>query len=769
MPHRANARAARANDSNALSVVRAQRTRAELSPGLRVVAQGESCESVPMQAQLGSVPKNSLLSRAKWVLFVALLVLLASCATFPRLGHLTSDAAQKRVMRRVEAQRGLRFQEPVLADVQDADAFVAKLIEAARAPDEVLSALYWRWGFAKRQLSYADTYQALLSSGASAIYEAEHGRLTYFPNPILDAGTLLISPQSLLLGRDLSGSETVLHHELIHALQDQRYDYTRFLKAAKHNQDLGSSWHVLLESEGNLAMYADYLGLSMDNAGLSLALDFALGAALPSISSMVYDPRVSRSFQDSLNANYIWALDFIRTAGAEAGDVRHGLNGVWADARLASTEQLRWPEKYFRDEPDLPELVSAPTGLSQSGFARLTEDTSGCRDIWALLHPFDKAIDGWLEQWTGDRIALFGDENEDVFVWRLRFDTPEAAQGFRKAFVAQRRAEPYAGARIDELPLASLGGESLKFEVELAPNEAPQGVRYAGSTALDLFVVDQGRDVFIVEADRGVVSVDDVGRWASEVWAVLSPFPDHFPRPSEPLTLEVETKGPFDTWFLPTRTWDLRAGVIGPLGFASTNSLALRPPAGELADPLLPVLPALRLQWTWRERLAIEGPLYLRWAPVLQERFMLTIGGGLSTFNVVRGPSFGTSVTVATAPLPQVAFSGRVATSIDLQMNMALLAGVMMNVHVFDRIEIAPGLALERSMSLAEGQNEASAKSPTRVLVGSAFQQGGGPAPVVRLRLFGGFGIYVSTLWEIDSEDLAVTGAAHEGGLFLRF
>jgi hypothetical protein len=90
-------------------------------------------------------------------------------------------------------------------------------------------------------------------------------------------------PESLAaMGDAVTLKESVVMHELTHALQDQRFNATARDKALQHDTDGELAYHALLEGEATLVML-DYLltksGQSFDEAVKSDFLIDALGGA----------------------------------------------------------------------------------------------------------------------------------------------------------------------------------------------------------------------------------------------------------------------------------------------------------------------------------------------------------------------------------------------------------------------------------------------------------------------------------------------------------
>ncbi len=139
--------------------------------------------------------------------------------------------------------------------------------------------------------------------------------------------------------------ESVVLHELTHALQDQRFSATARDRALQHDTDGELAYHSLLEGEATLVML-DYLleksGQSFDEAVKNDFLINALGAA--STSDKAIDSAAPPYFVEVLKFPYLEGLKLVvqayRRGGWKEIDRLHG-------NPPRTTREVLHPEEYF--------------------------------------------------------------------------------------------------------------------------------------------------------------------------------------------------------------------------------------------------------------------------------------------------------------------------------------------------------------------------------------------------------------------------------------
>jgi len=258
---------------------------------------------------------------------------------------------------------------------------------------------------------------------------------TYFAIRQLPAALAGISDSSAL-------RESVVIHELTHALQDQRFDATRRDRALEHDTDGELAYHALLEGEATLVML-DYLleksGQSFEEAVKGDALMGAMGAASADQSIAANAPPY---FVESLKFPYLEGLKLVvqayRRGGWKEIDRMHG-------NPPRTTREVLHPEEYFarlgRGEKGAPPF-NPPRSRNVLTIERLGEFH------WHYL--VGEHASGWVD----DRVTITRDGDVTA---ETRWETSAKAASFRDAYVAFLRSRG-----LD--PQVSTDGASVKFE-----------------------------------------------------------------------------------------------------------------------------------------------------------------------------------------------------------------------------------------------------------------------------------------------------------------
>jgi len=214
--------------------------------------------------------------------------------------------------------------------------------------------------------------------------------------------------------------ESVVLHELTHALQDQRYDATARDKALQHDTDGELAYHALLEGEATLVMLDSLLqksGQSFDDAVKS---DVLLGMGAMAAADQSIAPDVPKYFVESLKFPYIDGLKLVVLAYRRGG---------WKEVdRLHSnpprtTREVLHPEEYFArlasgQKGDAP--FNPPRGKNVITVERLGEFH------WRYF------VGDRAQGWVDDRVTITRDGQVTA---ETRWETAEKAAAFRDAYV----------------------------------------------------------------------------------------------------------------------------------------------------------------------------------------------------------------------------------------------------------------------------------------------------------------------------------------------
>ena len=213
--------------------------------------------------------------------------------------------------------------------------------------------------------------------------------------------------------------ESLLVHELVHAIQDQSIDLD-----AITDPDLGNDRRVAaqaaIEGHATLVMFEFLMELRGGSLDLTEITNFtellrpALEAARTQSPALAEAPLV---LQESLLFPYL------------GGAAKHepGRPPPFGPRLPVSTEQILHPERFLGDGRDSPVTVDVTT---PAGWSRLYDDTLGELETGILLetHTGSRAP---AEGWDGDRYLLLENEvGTRALVWVSVWDSESQRDGF---------------------------------------------------------------------------------------------------------------------------------------------------------------------------------------------------------------------------------------------------------------------------------------------------------------------------------------------------
>ncbi|HUR79349.1 MAG TPA: hypothetical protein VM733_01190 [Thermoanaerobaculia bacterium] len=162
-------------------------------------------------------------------------------------------------------------------------------------------------------------------------------------------------PEAAKLGDPKMLEETVMVHELTHALQDQLFALSKKEQALMNDTDANAAYHAVLEGEAVLVMVAHMLdknGVKMDEV---IKDDAMLGMITSSVSAdQMLDPSTPPYFAEMLKFPYLEGLKFVITAYRKGGWAE--LDKVHANPPRSTREVLH-PEDYFARAANAPQSV----------------------------------------------------------------------------------------------------------------------------------------------------------------------------------------------------------------------------------------------------------------------------------------------------------------------------------------------------------------------------------------------------------------------------
>jgi hypothetical protein len=389
------------------------------------------------------------------------------------------------MLRQVEAARGLKAERAVPGLFLSRPQLIARVKEhvSRELPAEAIrneGLALQLFGFIPTKFDYEAAEYELLEDQLAGYYEP------------FDA--------TMYMARDLEDEEAnaTLAHELVHALQDQRWDLETRSKYEPGAGDRGAAVSALAEGDATSAMF-DVMILRAAPGSGKTAADLPDEAFVTQIRDGINRgaaatvPHVMRT---SLAAPYIYGTLFVnalrRSGGWEAVDE------AWNNSPT-TTEQIIHVAKWRAHEPAMS--VSAPSFATLGpGWKVADEDSEG--ELGARI-----AFEEWLDPaaaaaasdgWGGDRGVLVTDGPRSAFAWRLRYDpgstkADRAAQPFatiatalEKAFGVADMKKPgfVCRERADRGPIAMLhAGSDIIFTLGPA-NTADSGWVTGGTCAL---------------------------------------------------------------------------------------------------------------------------------------------------------------------------------------------------------------------------------------------------------------------------------------------
>lgn len=230
----------------------------------------------------------------------------------------------------------------------------------------------------------------------------------------------LVDPKTL--------EETVMVHELTHALQDQHFGLSAREKALMLDTDANLAYHAVLEGEAVLVMVAHMLrksGVSIDEVVKDDAMLGMISSAAQ--AEQMIDPSTPKYFAEMLKFPYLEGLKFVVAAYRRGGWAE--LDKIHADPPRTTREVLH-PEEYFsgRFKPRAFDAAKPAGAIAAEHLGEFH---------WRHLVGKDAS-----QGWVNDRAIVFND-------LRVQIDTEwesearaEAFAGAYQSVLSQRGLEP---------------------------------------------------------------------------------------------------------------------------------------------------------------------------------------------------------------------------------------------------------------------------------------------------------------------------------------
>ncbi|HYO14245.1 MAG TPA: hypothetical protein VE685_13700 [Thermoanaerobaculia bacterium] len=343
------------------------------------------------------------------------------------------ESRLRTLMRAAEKHRGLQARSPVPSGTIGEAALEKKMTEVLREelPPERLAALevsLKAFGLLPEEMDFAAYYPRLLTSQVAGFYDPE-GR--YFA---------LVRRE----GDQGMADETVIVHELTHALQDQHFDL-RKLVSGDPLSDGETARVALVEGDATFTMMS--YALKTDELDELTSIGAALRSWMKDserfVSTMPDLPggeelaKAPAWVRDSLLFSYFQGFAFCLEVRQRGG--QRLLDKAFTTDPPRSSEQILHPEKWLgrRDDP----VVLPWPDLSRAlpGYRKAAEGELGEASLRTLLRETaragEKAADA-AAGWGGDRFAVYEKDGRRVLLWLTEWDTEADAAEFRAAIEA---------------------------------------------------------------------------------------------------------------------------------------------------------------------------------------------------------------------------------------------------------------------------------------------------------------------------------------------
>lgn len=329
-----------------------------------------------------------------------------------------------RMLRQVEAARGLKAQRAVPGQFLSRPQLIARVKEhvSRELPAEAIrneGLSLQLFGFVPTKFDYEAAEYQLLEDQLAGYYEPFDG--------------------TMYMARDLEDEEAnaTLAHELVHALQDQRWDLEARSKYEPGAGDRGAALSALAEGDATSAMFDVMILRGAPGSGKTAAdlPDAAFESQIREGINQGAAASVPHVMRTSLAAPYIYGTLFVNALRRSGG--WGAVDEAW-DTSPTTTEQILHVAKWRAHEPALN--VPAPTFATLGpGWNVADEDSEG--ELGARI-----AFEEWLDPaaaaaaadgWGGDRGVLVTEGPRSAFAWRLRYDpaSPKEDRG-SKAYAA---------------------------------------------------------------------------------------------------------------------------------------------------------------------------------------------------------------------------------------------------------------------------------------------------------------------------------------------
>jgi hypothetical protein len=309
-----------------------------------------------------------------------------------------------RTLLKVSEMRGITATKPVPGVKLERDQLVARVKDKAlrEYPPEALrreGLLLQIVGFAPPTFDYLGEMMKLLDAQLEGFYEPKNG--------------------TMYLAADLKGpqAQATLAHELVHALQDQRWDLKKRSDYKPGQGDQSLALACLAEGDATSLML-DFL-MKPDRSALDIPPE-AIRELMKGGMNMGDVQSVPHILRSTLVAPYMEGIAFVHDLRRKKGWA--GVDAAW-DRLPTTTEQVLHVAKWEAQEGPL--TVPAPTAAALGeGWKNEDQDTYGELGFALTFSEWLGDADARLAAsgWGGDRSSAFTKDDQLAYAVHLRVD-----------------------------------------------------------------------------------------------------------------------------------------------------------------------------------------------------------------------------------------------------------------------------------------------------------------------------------------------------------
>lgn len=294
-------------------------------------------------------------------------------------------------------------------------------------------------------------YIKLLTEEVAAFYDPKTKTMHLIREPEKPLDEAKKKPASLLeliMGRDegfdKAEAQSVIAHELTHALDDQHFDLDAMSQTVIEDDDATLALSALMEGEATLTMMAvgqsDWTGtqiVSTPAEGLNRVMRW-ITPFMP-MTGGATSRKSPPVMVESLIFPYLQGLVFCTSLTNQGG--WPALDQAYENPPI-STEQIIHPEKYQGPKQDWPMAIKLGTYKTPDGFKHLGESVIGELTTRVLLSQNGgrNAAAGW----DGDTLAVFESIHEKhkfACIWLTTWDTTQDAYEFTSGISKQWKGD----------------------------------------------------------------------------------------------------------------------------------------------------------------------------------------------------------------------------------------------------------------------------------------------------------------------------------------